>query len=76
MAQEQQKQLLKSDEALHCSEDCLQLLETVRQMIDSEFERRAHERNHNACPANPPPYRNLWQRLMSLFSHSRHNVSP
>ena len=67
MAQKRQKQHLKSDEALHFSEDRVQLLETVRQMIDSEFERREHERNHNVYPVNPPPCRGLWRRLLSLF---------
>ena len=73
MAQKRQKQHLKSDEALHFSEDSVQLLETVRQMIDSEFERREHERDHNMYPVNPPPCRGLWRRLLSLFPPSYHN---
>ncbi len=68
MAKRQQKQSeeqhLKSEEALHFSEERMQLLETVRQMIDSEFERREREIRHSVHHENPPSYRCLWQRLV------------
>ena len=62
-------------------DDRIQLLDTVRQMIDIEFERRGLNTDENPQPENPPPgngrrepphskppRRTLWQRLVSLFS--------
>ncbi len=62
-------------------DDRMQLLDTVRQMIDIEFERRGLNTDGNPHPENPPPgnggrepphskspRRTLWQRLVSLFT--------
>ena len=62
-------------------DDRIQLLDTVRQMIDIEFERRGLNTDENPHPENPPPEhagreptrskpprRTLWQRLVSLFT--------
>ena len=62
-------------------DDRIQLLDTVRQMIDIEFERRGLNTDENPHPENPPPgngrrepphskppRRTLWQRLVSLFT--------
>ena len=62
-------------------DDRMQLLDTVRQMIDIEFERRGLNTEGNPHPENPPPgnggreppdskppCRTLWQRLVSLFT--------
>lgn len=62
-------------------DDRMQLLDTVRQMIDIEFERRGLNTDGNPHPENPPPenrgreppdskspHRTLWQRLVSLFT--------
>ncbi|ERI85996.1 hypothetical protein HMPREF1981_01194 [Bacteroides pyogenes F0041] len=69
------------DEDLGFLDDRMQLLDTVRQMIDIEFERRGlpaednpHTENpppENAGPGPPdckPPRRTLWQRLISIFT--------
>ncbi|GAE23061.1 hypothetical protein M1B74_07615 [Bacteroides pyogenes] len=69
------------DEDLGFLDDRMQLLDTVRQMIDIEFERRrlpAEDNPHpeNAPPENAgreppdckPPRRTLWQRLISIFT--------
>ena len=61
-------------------DDRMQLLETVREIIDIELERR--EVNHGGdthpenpppedrrrTPPDPPPRRTLWQRIVSLFT--------
>lgn len=62
-------------------DDRMQLLDTVRQMIDIEFERRGLNTEGNPHSENPPPEnggreppdskpprRTLWQRLVSLFT--------
>ena len=64
-------------------DDRMQLLETVREMIDIEFERRGMKTEGNPHPENPPPEgtgrkppdhkpprRTLWQRLMGIFTSS------
>lgn len=71
----------KSDEAQQFSEDRMQLLHTIRDMIDIEFERRGLNTEGNPHPENPPPEnasreppdskppcRTFWQRLVSLFT--------
>ena len=71
----------KSDEAQRFSEDRMQLLDTVRQMIDFEFERRGVKTEGTPHPENPPPEsmglefldckpprRTFWQRLMGIFT--------
>lgn len=62
-------------------DDRMQLLDTVRQMIDIEFERRGLNTEGNPHPENPPPgnggreppdskppCRTLWKRIVSLFT--------
>lgn len=59
----------------------MQLLDTIREMIDIEFERRGVKTEGNPHPENPPPkgtgreppdrkppHRTLWQRLMGIFT--------
>ena len=71
----------KSDEAQRFSEDRMQLLDTIREMIDIEFERRGVKTEGNPHPENPPPEktehqpsektspcRTLWKRIVSLFT--------
>ena len=62
-------------------DDRIQLLDTIHQMIDIEFERRhmlvQKDENHPKCPssnsaecrppATSPPRRTLWQRIVGLF---------
>lgn len=77
------KRRRKSDEAQRFSEDRMQLLDTVRQMIDFEFERRGVKTEGTPHPENPPPEgtgreppdrkpprRTFWQRLMGIFTSS------
>lgn len=61
-------------------EDRIELLETVRQMIDDELDRRGVRTEGNPHPKNPPPEemgrtppdpppcRTLWQSIVSLFT--------
>lgn len=61
-------------------DDRMQLLNTIREMINIEFEHRRVRNEGNPHPENPPPddtgrdppdfkpKRTLWQRIMSLFS--------
>ena len=78
-----EKRRRKSDEAQRFSEDRMQLLDTVRQMIDFEFERRGVKTEGTPHPENPPPEgtgreppdrkpprSSLWQRLMGIFTSS------
>ncbi|WP_373759110.1 hypothetical protein [Bacteroides heparinolyticus] len=70
----------KSDEAQQFSEDRAQLLDTIREMIDIELERRGVNPEGNPHPENPPPEdmgctppgppprRTLWQRIVSFFT--------
>lgn len=63
------------------SEDRFGLLDTIRDMIDIELERRGVMSEGNPHPENPPPEgtgreppdnkpprRTLWQRIISLFT--------
>ena len=45
----------KSNEAQQFSEDRAQLLETIREMMDNEFDRRGVPPADNPLPANSPP---------------------
>ena len=70
----------RSAEAQQFSEDRMQLLDTVREMIDIELERygvspggNPHPENpppedRGRTPPDPPPRRTLWQRIVSLFT--------
>ncbi len=73
----------KSDEAQRFSKDRMQLLDTIREMIDIEFERRGVKTEGNPHFENPPPEgtgreppdrkpprRTFWQRLMGIFTSS------
>ncbi|WP_158611198.1 hypothetical protein, partial [Prevotella sp. OH937_COT-195] len=63
-------------------DDRMQLLDTVRRMIDIELDRRGvnirgnpHHENHlpedmGRMPPAPPPRRSFWQRIMSIFTGS------
>ena len=65
-----------SAEAQQFSEDRIQLLDTIREMIDDELERRRPDSDGNPARGNLPPYpirvqpprRTLWQRIVSLFT--------
>lgn len=55
------------------SEDRMGLLDTIRDMISDEFERRGVTTEHDNHPENPPPEppprrRSFWQRIVSLFT--------
>lgn len=66
----------KSDEAQLFSEDRAQLLDTIREMIDDEFDRRGVRTEGNPHPGNPPPEQQarepirptLWQRIVKIFT--------
>ena len=71
----------KSDEVQRFSKDRMQLLDTIREMIDIEFERRGVKTEGNPHPESPPPEGtgreppdrkpprlSLWQRLMGIFT--------
>ena len=73
----------KSDEVQRFSKDRMQLLDTIREMIDFEFERRGVKTEGTPHPENPPPEgtgreppdrkpprRTFWQRLMGIFTSS------
>lgn len=61
-------------------DDRMQLLETVREMINIELERRGMTPGGNSHPENPPPEgtgrkppdrkpkRTLWQRIVKFFA--------
>lgn len=61
-------------------DDRMQLLDTVREMIDIELERRGVNPGGNPHPGNPPPEdrgrtppdppprRTWWQRIVRLFT--------
>ena len=75
-----EEQRRKSDEAQRFSEDRMQLLDTIREMIDIEFERHGVKTEGNSHPENPPPEgtgrkppdrkpkRTLWQRIVKFFA--------
>jgi hypothetical protein len=65
---------------IQLGEDRMQLLDTIREMIDIEFERRKMPPEGNPHPEKPPPKnlgrepaspqptpRTLWQRILSFF---------
>lgn len=58
---------------MHCMEDRMQLLETVREMIDAEFDRRSLVQGD--CPPpkiqspNPMPKPTLKHRICEFFHH-------
>lgn len=71
----------RSDAAQQFMEDRMQLLDTIREMIDIEFDRRGVKTEGNPHPENPPPEdmgreppdskpqrRTLWQRIVSFFT--------
>ena len=62
-------------------DDRMQLLNTIREMIDIELELRELKKEGNPHPENPPPEnvereppkrkthrRSLWQHIVSIFS--------
>ena len=64
----------KSDEAQRFSEDRMQLLDTIREMIDIEFERRENiqtgghsESDTPYSSPDPPPKDTLWKRIWQSF---------
>lgn len=70
------------EDAFSFLDDRMQLLDTIREMINIEFERRRMKRSGNPHPENPPPKGvarespickpklTFWQRLKHLFSSS------
>ena len=71
----------KTDEAQQFMEDRMQLLDTISEMIDIEFERRGMNSRGNPHPENPPPEGTgreppdskpprctLWQHIVSFFN--------
>ncbi|RNC63369.1 hypothetical protein [Proteiniphilum sp. X52] len=74
-----EKRRRKFDEAQQFSEDRAQLLDTIREMIDIEFEHRGLKTEKLPHPESPPPEnrgreppdrrpfgRTLWQRIANL----------
>ncbi|RRC94500.1 hypothetical protein EII32_11835, partial [Prevotella sp. OH937_COT-195] len=52
-------------------DDRMQLLDTVRRMIDIELDRRGvNAEGMGRTPPDPPPRRSFWQRIMSIFTGS------
>ncbi|GAB6982280.1 hypothetical protein JCM15908A_06550 [Prevotella dentasini JCM 15908] len=54
-------------------EDRTDLLDTIREMIDCELDRREQAKKHGIHPENPPPippprWCSLWQRIMNIFT--------
>ena len=82
MKQQSKKKLTERQQRnMQFAEDRFELLDTIRDMIDIELERRGVMSEVNPHPENPPPgngrrepphskppRRTLWQRLVSLFS--------
>lgn len=82
MKQQSNKKLTERQQRnMQFAEDRFELLDTIRDMIDIELERRGVMSEDNPHPENPPPEgtgrepphskpprRTLWQRLVSLFS--------
>ena len=65
--QSKEKQQRKSDKALLFLEDRLQLLDTIREMINTELDRREQERKSDP-PPDDRPKRTLWRRIVDLFT--------
>lgn len=72
----------RHEEDLGFLDDRMQLLDTVRQIIDIEFERRGMKIKGNPHPENPPPAsadckpsetspprHSFWRRLINLFTY-------
>lgn len=59
----------KTDEARHFSDERVQLLDTIREMIDDELDRRGtkHESSHRHGEAPAKPRRSLWQRIRDFL---------
>ena len=59
----------KADQAQHFSDERVQLLDTIREMIDDELDRRGTKHGssyrHDEVPAKPR--RSLWQRIRDFF---------
>lgn len=80
MKQQSNKKLTERQQRnMQFAEDRFELLDTIRDMIDIELERRGVMSEGNPHPENPPPgnggreppdraCRTLWQRIVSLFS--------
>ena len=82
MKQQSKKKLTERQRRnMQFAEDRFELLDTVRQMIDIEFERRGLNTEGNPHPENPPPEgtgrepphskpprHTFWQWLVNLFS--------
>lgn len=82
MKQQSNKKLTERQQRnMQFAEDRFELLDTIRDMIDIELERRGVMSEGNPHPENPPPgnggrepphskppRRTLWQRLVSLFT--------
>ena len=71
--QSNRKQSNRQRESLEILEDRMQLLETIQEMIDIEFERReniqtgGHSESDTPCSSpDPPPKDTLWKRICSL----------
>lgn len=58
-------------EHLDFLDDRMQLLDTVRRMIDIELNRRGvNAEGMERTPPAPPPRRSFWQRIVSIFTGS------
>lgn len=82
MKQQSNKKLTERQQRnMQFAEDRFELLDTIRDMIDIELERRGVMSEGNPHPENPPPgnverepphskpaCRNLWQRIVSFFT--------
>ena len=72
--QSNRKQSNRQRESLEILEDRMQLLETIQEMIDIEFERRENiqtvghsESDTPYSSPDPPPKDTLWKRIWQSF---------
>ena len=78
----------KNKGALQFSEDRLQLLDTIQEMVSDELDHRRLKLEGNPHPENPPPEaildecsgspirrHSLWKRIMRLLSRKNNNDS-
>lgn len=54
--------------AEHALDERLELLETIREIVDTEVSRKLGAAQHDAHPENPPPRQSLLKRLRNALS--------
>ncbi|MBR6433459.1 MAG: hypothetical protein IKS70_03515 [Bacteroides sp.] len=50
------------------TDDRLELLDTIHDMVKTEFDRCKEEQSRNARRGKPPHCRSLWQRILNILS--------